>query len=132
MKQRLFVYGTLMPGQNNARQLRGITGKWVAATVTGRLYPQGIGKTRGYPALVLDRDGPRIPGYLLTANFSVADWKRLDAFETDAYTRVSTSVRSAGGRALDAFVYVVNENHPPPGHGRVFRRPGARSFTRDP
>ena len=50
MTERLFVYGSLAPGESNAHVLAGIDGTWEPATVTGTLHPEGWGATLGFPA----------------------------------------------------------------------------------
>ncbi len=110
MPQRLFVYGTLRPGESNERFLVNKPGIWMNASITGILFPAGYGATEGYTVLVPDENGQLIHGQILEANFTEADWKILDEFETEAYERVLTTVVSEDGARLSAYVYILNQD----------------------
>lgn len=60
--QRVFVYGTLMPGQPRWAVLEPYTAGWEPATARGRLWDTG----RGYPAVRFDVDGDPVPGVVVT------------------------------------------------------------------
>ena len=109
MLDRLFVYGTLQPGQSNASVLRRIGGTFQPATICGRLYPEGWGAASGFPALVLDEEGEKVPGYVFSSDGLSRQWQRLDAFEGDGYRRVVATVRLEDGKPVEAHVYVLNE-----------------------
>lgn len=49
MTDRLFVYGTLMPGEINAGFLEPLRGSWQRGSVQGALSPQGLGRRAGLP-----------------------------------------------------------------------------------
>lgn len=104
---RLFVYGTLLPGRANAHELAGIEGTWAPATVTGTLLPDGWGAALGYPGVVLDAAGPVVPGAVLTSEDLAAHWDRLDAFEGDGYDRVTATALLEGGESVAAHLYVL-------------------------
>ena len=108
-EHRLFVYGTLQPGQPNAHILECLPGDWNKASVRGHFHPEGWGKTAGYPAIKLDPDGYRIDGYVYVSAALEDDWDRIDAFEGDAYHRVSTLAELETGRIVSACVYVLRE-----------------------
>ncbi len=114
---RLFVYGTLMPGEINHHYLQTIDGVWQRATIKGRLYPQGIGLATGYPALVLagqfDGKEELVPGWLLTSEHLKNHWQVLDEFEGIAYKRVTTLVTTLDNILLEAYVYVLSESNKP-------------------
>ena len=110
MPERLFVYGTLRPGESNERFLADIPGKWMHASITGILFPAGYGATDGYPVLVPDENGQLIYGQVLEANFTEADWQVLDDFETEAYERVLNPIVTENGENLSAFVYILNQD----------------------
>ncbi len=105
MTNRLFVYGTLAPGQPNAHVLADIPGTWEPATVRGRLYQEGWGAVMGYPGIVLDEHGDEIPGLLFSADSLSHYWARIDEFEGEGYTRVLTLARRNNGTTVDAYVY---------------------------
>ena len=105
---RLFVYGTLAPGQPNEHFLRDLGGEWRAGTVRGHLYPNGIGPTLGYPALDLRQPTSVIPGLLFSSPRLAQHWLILDEFEGEGYQRVKTSVVCVGGTTLEAFIYALH------------------------
>ena len=61
--ERLFVYGTLQPGQPNEHELASISGEWSKAQVRGRLVDVGWG---AYLADLHAR-GAEIPAYAAPA-----------------------------------------------------------------
>lgn len=107
MTQRLFVYGTLVPGGPNHHLLEGLGGCWAAGSVRGRLYPLGWGATMGYPAIVLDPKAEPVPGHVLTSPDLERHWRRLDEFEGEGYERVRADVELADGTVVEAYLYAV-------------------------
>lgn len=59
---RVFVYGTLMPGESRWPALEPFALAWEPATARGALWDTG----HGYPAVCFDDDGAAIPGFLVT------------------------------------------------------------------
>jgi gamma-glutamylcyclotransferase (GGCT)/AIG2-like uncharacterized protein YtfP len=107
MAPGLFVYGTLAPGRPNAHVMDGIDGTWQPATARGTLLPEGWGAAAGYPAIVLEDDGPQVEGLLFRSDDLSRHWERLDEFEGEGYDRVVTSVRLASGEHVLAFTYAL-------------------------
>lgn len=107
MAQRLFVYGTLAPGQPNAHVLADVPGHWEPASVRDHRHALGWGATMGYPGLVLDGRGDVITGLLFTSDELAAHFARLDGFEGEAYERVVTCVTRNDGSTVEAHVYQV-------------------------
>jgi gamma-glutamylcyclotransferase (GGCT)/AIG2-like uncharacterized protein YtfP len=103
---RLATYGTLAPGRPNHHHLDGLEGRWFAGHVNGMLVQAGWGAGLGYPALVLDPDGPDIGVDVFESVDLPAHWERLDAFEGPGYRRVVTTVRTSVGD-VDASIYVL-------------------------
>ena len=108
--QRLFVYGTLVPGAANHREVADIDGYWQPATLRGRLYDAGWGADSGCPGMVVDVASDPVSGYLLSSNRLAACWDRLDAFEGQDYCRQSVDVVTADGICAAAEVYGVRED----------------------
>jgi len=106
---RLFVYGTLMPGEVNHHYLSSLEGVWFKASLNGKLYPNGIGKASGYPAVVLDVAAAVVNGFMLESQQLSTHWPILDAFEGEAYRRVKASIRLENTEVVDAYVYVLAE-----------------------
>ena len=108
-EQRLATYGTLGPGRPNAHQLDGLEGRWTTGHVHGRLVQVGWGAELGYPALVLDDDGPAVAVEVFGAADLPGHWDRLDAFEGSAYARVPATVHTAEG-PVPAYIYVAGDD----------------------
>lgn len=109
MRQYLFVYGTLAPGQPNEHVLADVPGEWEAAAVTGKLLQQGWGAAIGFPGIVLDESGAEIRGLLFGSDSLSAHWARIDAFEGDGYERVQTTARRTDGTGVSAFIYRLSD-----------------------
>ena len=109
MTDRLFVYGTLAPGQANGHLLEPLSGRWQQATIRGMLDPAGWGATNGFPAVVLDPRAGEVSGWLFTSTDLREQWDRLDAFEGPAYRRVRAQARLGDGRCVGCFVYELNQ-----------------------
>ena len=108
--QRLFVYGSLAPGESNERILQTISGSWEPASLRGMLVEAGWGAGIGYPALLLDDSADPIPGQIFTSESLEHHWKELDAFEGEEYERVLAQAQWSDGTPVTAFVYVLREN----------------------
>lgn len=103
---RLAVYGTLAPGRENHGQLAGLSGEWKRGTVRGLFRPAGWAAGMGYPALMLDENGPPVNVQLFESADLPAHWSRLDAFEGKDYPRARTQVRMEDGSVVEAWIYV--------------------------
>ncbi len=109
MIQRLFVYGTLVPGGPNEHVLNEIGGSWEAATVKGILREEGWGAEMGYPGIVLDEHGNEIQGFLFSSEKLSDHWAELDEFEGKSYERVLAVVKLKDNRTVDAYIYELRE-----------------------
>src|SRR5918993_417143 len=103
---RLATYGSLAPGRPNHHQLDGLDGRWSRGHIHGTLVDAGWGAGLGYPALILDPDGPSIEVHVFESVDLPAHWSRLDRFEGPGYRRAATTVHMPSADA-DAFVYVL-------------------------
>ena len=106
--KRLFVYGTLAPGQANHHVLSAIPGSWKAATLQGRLLNEGWGSELGCPGIVPSHDGEEVEGYVLCSHELGEHWGMLDEFEGDGYKRQLVQVKIKTGECVDAYVYALN------------------------
>jgi gamma-glutamylcyclotransferase (GGCT)/AIG2-like uncharacterized protein YtfP len=59
----------------------------------------------GYPALILDPEGPAVEVQIFESTDLPSHWPRLDDFEGPGYQRVTVPVETADGR-LEASIYV--------------------------
>lgn len=106
VQYRLLVYGTLAPGEPNEHLLRTIGGSWKKHVfVRGYHYPEGWGKTEGFPAFRWDPDVGRVPVQLFTSHWLPEHWSRLDAFEGSGYRRIVVPVYDPGGFYTVANIY---------------------------
>ena len=104
--RRLAVYGTLAPGRSNHHQLETLSGVWTKGTVRGHFHEEGWGATFGYPAIVLDANGPTVDIQLFESPDLPSHWDRLDEFEGSGYERAAVAVNTAGGE-VPAFIYTL-------------------------
>ena len=104
---KLFVYGTLCPGRPNEHMLTKIGGTWEEGTVRGTLHPEGWGATMGYPAIVLNEEGPKVEGFVFSSDKLSDFWEELDVFEGEAYERVLTMVELNSNRRIKAYIYIL-------------------------
>ena len=110
--ERLFVYGTLRPGHSNAHIMDNIGGEWQPGYVPGTFYERGWGAAADFPGIVLDKNGPRGPGFLfLSANLE-AHWAMLDAFE-EGYDRIAVEVTTDEGQRVTAWTYQLQPKRIP-------------------
>lgn len=105
-RRRLATYGSLAPGQVNHHQLDGLDGHWSEGYVYGTLIDAGWAAGLGYPALILDPDGPPVAVQIFESTGLPDHWSRLDDFEGDGYERVVTTVSTPDGE-LRASIYVL-------------------------
>jgi gamma-glutamylcyclotransferase (GGCT)/AIG2-like uncharacterized protein YtfP len=108
--EHLFVYGTLIPGQKNEFVLKKISGNWQKATTKGLFDKKGWSKTNGFPAIILDKNGEIIPGFLFSSDELTEHWNRIDYFETSMYQRVLTTVFLENGTEIMAYIYELNSS----------------------
>ncbi|MGH1364570.1 MAG: gamma-glutamylcyclotransferase family protein [Calditrichia bacterium] len=107
---KLFVYGTLCPGQPNEHILKRIGGTWQSGSVRGTLYPNGWGAALGYPGIVLARDAETVEGYIFTSNRLEEHIPDLDRFEGLGYRRVLTTVELRNKTEITAYIYELSES----------------------
>jgi len=116
--ERLFVYGTLAPGERNHHMLENVPGSWEPASLRGTLIHEGWGADHGCPAIVPDDDGQLVAGHLFSSAQLVDYWTVLDEFEGSEYQREQVSVQREDGSMIDANVYALCKNErdaPAPG-----------------
>jgi gamma-glutamylcyclotransferase (GGCT)/AIG2-like uncharacterized protein YtfP len=80
---RLVAYGTLASGRPNHHQLDGLNGRWLGGRVRGALVQQGWGAALGYPALILDPEGPAVEVQIFESTDLPSHWPRLDVSSGD-------------------------------------------------
>jgi gamma-glutamylcyclotransferase (GGCT)/AIG2-like uncharacterized protein YtfP len=95
---RIFVYGTLLPGQPRWRHIQPFVTAWEPATVTGRLWDTG----RGYPAARFTEQGDPVPGVLvsLASERTVDVIRLLDDIELEGVLFRRVEVLTSGGAAI--------------------------------
>ena len=113
MGDRLFIYGTLVPGRPDEHVLADVDGRWETASVRGHLHEQGWGAALGCPGIMLTEDGPEVHGAVLTAGSLADQWEGLDEFEGEGYVRVLTTVRLERSEHVQAQIYEVSPARQP-------------------
>jgi gamma-glutamylcyclotransferase (GGCT)/AIG2-like uncharacterized protein YtfP len=95
---RVFVYGTLMPGESRWRYLSPYAYSWQAATAPGRLWDTGC----GYPAAKFDDDAGEIPGVtvVLASHWAETAIRVLDEIEGEGVLYRRVEVSSSSGTAV--------------------------------
>ena len=109
MIKKLFIYGSLGPGQPNERILAAIGGTWEPAIVKGHLKQCGWGAKMGYPAIVLDKNGEDVSGFVFSSDDLAKHWNKLDDFEGDGYQRVIAEALLGDRRLIEAYVYELKK-----------------------
>lgn len=109
MTMKLFVYGTLAPGEPNEHILAHITGRWTKGVVRGKRFDSGWGAAMGYPGIILDPEGDLVPGMLFSSSELDAHWPAIDDFEGEGYQRVITEVMLENGESVEAYIYELSE-----------------------
>ncbi len=105
MTETLFVYGTLMPNCPNAYVLENIVGKFVPATVKGKLIDAGWSASMGYPGIRLDEGNDTIHGFLFYSHNLINHWDFLDEFEGAEFERTPVRVERYDEFEVDTFIY---------------------------
>jgi len=107
MTDSLFVYGTLMPNCPNCYVLENIIGKFVRATVKGKLIDAGWSASMGYPGMSLKDCDDTIHGYLFYSSNLVDNWDFLDQFEGLEFVRTPIRAERYDEIEVDTFVYIL-------------------------
>ena len=100
-QHKVFVYGTLLTGERNARWA--MNARRQKAWISGTIYDTGY----GYPAFV-KRGKTHVAGELLTVN--EAGFRSMDQLEgyPDLYRREQFQVNLVGGGRVLAWIYIMN------------------------
>ena len=101
---KLFVYGTLAPGNDAWSVLEPwVTGAPEPDAVPGRLYDTG----RGYPAATFAADGSEVHGIVVTLapERAAAALVALDRYEGDEYERIT--VRTQRGLDVGTYAWIA-------------------------
>ncbi len=105
---RLASYGTLAPGRENHAQVAHLNGTWRQGTVRGRATTNPSGRWAGYPGFVLDRYAGEIEVFIFESADLPGHWPHLDAFEGEAYRRVTVTAQAANG-PVDVSIYELKQ-----------------------
>lgn len=106
--EKLFVYGTLAPGQPNAHILGGVKGEWERGFVWGKLFDEGWGTELGCPGIRLQEQEQKVEGQIFSSAHLDRLWPELDAFEGDGYERVlSTAFTDRNPDGVEVFIYAL-------------------------
>jgi gamma-glutamylcyclotransferase (GGCT)/AIG2-like uncharacterized protein YtfP len=106
--ERLAVYGSLAPGQQNHHIVERLGGTWTIGVVEGDLLTYGWGAAIGFPALYPRPGGPAVGVQVVTSATLRGTWADLDAFEGAEYCRVLVPVWSAAETSERVLLTVAN------------------------
>lgn len=110
MPDKLFVYGTLKPGESMDHLLNSIDGSWEKGSVRGEFSEANEIPGFPYPGVVLDDEGDSVDGYLFTSENLSDHWERLDRYEGRSYRRVITEITLEDGSTSDAYIYELKKD----------------------
>lgn len=105
--ESLFVYGTLDLAGLMLIFLKISGGTWQEGHVGGSLLEKGWGAEMGYPGIVLDDSGHRVPGFLFKSENLHNYWHLLDEFEGSEYERVPVEVTTSNGQTVQSYLYML-------------------------
>jgi gamma-glutamylcyclotransferase (GGCT)/AIG2-like uncharacterized protein YtfP len=118
MTNRLFVYGTLAPGESNEYILADIIGTWQPAIVRGTFWQEG-GADIGCPGMIpsafydghgnllSNEIGYEIKGLIFTSEHLPDHWQRLDDFEGEGYVRQLIEAKLIDDSNVKAYIYAL-------------------------
>lgn len=93
--ERLCVYGTLRPGEENHHLMKPLKGQWDDVTYRGYFSPPD--ESYEYPRIAWAPHGEENPANLMISSQLPSHWAELDAFEGDDYCRLLTIVKGGSG-----------------------------------
>ena len=104
---RLFVYGTLAPGEENHHIMDGMRGEWKPAHVNGRRMDSGWGVQNRHPGFIPDAKAEPVRGLVFISDDLPQNWARLDRFEGADYHREPVVATLEDGNTVNAQIYRV-------------------------
>lgn len=96
-----------MPNCPNGHVLENIVGKFVPATVKGKLIDAGWSASMGYPGIRLDMGNDTVHGYLFYSDNLLNHWAFLDEFEGEEFERTPVIVERYDELEVDTFIYTL-------------------------
>lgn len=96
--ERLCVYGTLRPGEENHHLMEPLDGNWEEVTYRG--YFLGPDQSYGYPRIAWTPHGDVNTAMLVSSSKLPSQWASLDAFEGEDYCRLLTIVETENGPVI--------------------------------
>lgn len=107
LDHRLFIYGTLAPGEPNEHVMEPLGGTWQRGVVRGHLQDRGWGAATGHPGIELDEGGDPVKGWLLVSADLAGRWQELDDFEGGEYVRTEARIELDDGTETTAWIYAL-------------------------
>jgi hypothetical protein len=99
-----------MPNCPNAYVLENIVGKFVPATVKGKLIDAGWSAGMGYPGIRLEMGNDTIHGFLFYSDNLINHWEKLDIFEGEEFIRMPVvATRDDNEMEIETFIYTLKD-----------------------
>ncbi len=99
-----------MPNCPNAYVLEDIVGKFVPATVKGKLIDAGWSAGMGYPGIRLEMGNDTIHGFLFYSDNLINHWEKLDIFEGEEFIRMPVvATRDDNEMEIETFIYTLKD-----------------------
>jgi gamma-glutamylcyclotransferase (GGCT)/AIG2-like uncharacterized protein YtfP len=98
-----------MPNCPNAFVLENIVGKFVKASVKGKLIDAGWSASMGYPGIRLDEGKDTIHGFLFYSDNLINHWDNLDKFEGEEFERKEVVVERYDEIEVKTYIYTLKD-----------------------
>lgn len=98
-----------MPNCPNGHILENIVGKFIPATVKGKLIDAGWSASMGYPGIRLEAGNDTIHGFLFYSDNLINHWDFLDEFEGEEFKRVEVTALRYDEIEVETFIYSLRD-----------------------
>lgn len=98
-----------MPNCPNGHILENIVGKFIPATVKGKLIDAGWSASMGYPGIRLEAGNDTIHGFLFYSDNLINHWDFLDEFEGEEFKRIEVVAYRYDEIEVETFIYSLRD-----------------------
>ena len=112
VENKLFIYGTLIPGEVNAHLLAPLKGSYVKASIKGSIHIVQSKLHNGLRGLFYEPlNENHVNGYLFESDDLPNFWHELDEFEGDEFPRIEVNVTLEDGAQVDCYAYIYSPHN---------------------